>query len=152
MEVDTTTLRRAIFTTIQSSASITGLLSSGVSGVLLAGRVGTNSPSPCVALEMGPERGRVRNLPHTDASFNIYAYQRNPSASTVDYTVIDTLLNAVRDVLHGASLTISGVGRVQIENCAWDNYRSGDHFDERRRAGYRYDRYRVWLVLTDHYH
>lgn len=144
------TLRQAIFAKLKDT-SITDLLPDGVSAVLLAGRVGTSSPSPCIALEMGSESGRTDRLPHTAATFDVYVYVRSEASSAADYTVIDPVLNAARDVLHGASLTISGVGRKTFE-CAWDNYRSRDHFDERKRASYRFDRYRVWLVLTDHYH
>lgn len=110
-----------------------------------------DSPSPCIALEMGPESGRVGDLPFTAQTFNVYCYARTPAASMSDFTVIDKILKAVRDVLHGASLTLDGQGKVAFD-CAWDNYSSGDNYDERRRAFYRYERYRVWMVLTTHYH
>ena len=145
-----TTLRQAVFEKIKSFSDVLALLSGGSSAVLLSGRVGSSSPALVVALEMGMERGRVSSLPFTEAEFNVYAYQRCESASSADFTVIDTLLNTIRDNLHGASLTISGVGRVVLQ-CAWDNFRSPDRFDERRRAAYRSDRYRVWMVLTKHY-
>lgn len=146
----TTTLRQAIHNELKGMSDVVALLPGGSDAILLAGRVGSDSPALTVAFELGEERGRTRNLPFTEAEFIVFAYQRCNSASSADYTVIDTLLNKVRDNLNGASLSISGVGRV-IFQCAWDNYRSADRFDERRRAAYRFDRYRVWMVLSRHY-
>jgi len=147
----TTTLRQAIFAALKAAPTVTNLLPAGSNGVLLSGRVEPSTPFPCLALEMGPQSGRTADLPFTAATFNVYAYVGSLAASTVTFVDIDAILDAVRGVLHGASLTLSGVGQIAYY-CAYDNYRSGDHFDERRRAYYRYDRYRVWTSLSAHYH
>jgi len=118
---------------------------------MLAGRVNVDTVFPCVALELGSRSGRVAELPFTNQYFHVYVYRGVEAMSTPDFTEIDPIQEAVFNALHGTSLSLTGVGAKALY-CLHDNYRSGDLFDERRRAYYKYDRYRVNLVLSSHYH
>jgi hypothetical protein len=137
-----TNVRQALHNAITSASSITSLLTDGANGVYLAGRVSPSTPTPCIGIRHVGRSGGPRRLPFFIDTYFIYVYDDAPAAQAISVVNIDNIIGALRQEVHGASLTVDA-NEERVFQCYMENLDSPDMWDELLEKTYKFVRVRI---------
>lgn len=137
-----TNIRQALHDLVTSASSVTSLLTDGANGVHLAGRVSPSTATPCIGIKFIGRSGGSRRLPFFIDTYFIYIYDKVPAAQAVSVVNIDNIKGALRQVVHGASLSVDSYNERAIE-CHMENLDSPDMWDEILEKVYCFIRVRI---------
>ena len=143
------TIRQALHTVLRDASAITDLLANGADSILGWGNISPETPNPCVAIRDAGRSGGPRRLPNFDQLFYIMVFDAAHSAQAASYYHIDAILEEIRQVVHGASLTITTQERAFT--CYLDNFESPDQYDVTLGRPYKQLRIRVPSVYLYDY-
>lgn len=137
-----TNVRQALHNAITSASSITSLLADGANGVYLAGRVSPSTSTPCIGIRHVGRSGGPRRLPFFIDTYFIYVYDEAPAAQAVSVVNIDSIIGALRPVVHGASLSVD-TNQERVLECYMEGLDSPDMWDELLEKNYKFVRVRI---------
>ena len=137
-----TNVRQALHNAITTASSVTSLLVDGANGVYLAGRVSPSTRMPCIGIRHAGRSGGPRRLPNFIDTYFLYVYDRAPAAQAVSFVNIDSIMGALRQVVHGASLTVD-THQERVFECHMEGLDSPDMWDEQLEMVYKFVRVRI---------
>jgi len=146
------TLRQSFMSKISNASSIITLLPSGAAGVLVAGRVTSTTPTPCIAVRRLPISTPLSRRPYYDILMEVRVYDRPEARNAVDWNKLEGVLDACRLVLDGATDITAASENTFVSQVVWTNERSSDLFDPLAQMPYISDRYKAFCALMTHYH
>lgn len=143
------TVRQALHTVLRGASSVTTLLANGADSIIGWGNLSPKTPSPCVVIRDAGRFGGARKLPNFDQLFHIMVYDNAPSAQAASFVNIDAILEEIREVVNGVSLTITTQERAYT--CFIDNLDSPDQYDVVLGRPYKWLRVRIPSVYLKDY-